>query len=847
MLNFIKKNRILFFCFLMPILMLSALFIVKGVYPFGAKSNLMWDMEIQYTDFFSFYKNVLLGNADISYSFSKSLGGSVIALWGYYLSSPVNLLVVFFEHSEFQLFVFTAMALKLGLCGLTFGIFLKSKYSTLSELYTLFFAVAYAFTQYGVGQISNIMWLDGMYMLPLILIAADKYIAYRKVLPLYITVALSVIFNWYTAYMNCIFVMIYFCCSYVLSVDKISFKPALKALAGFAAAEISGVLASCFIFFPVLVGQSGGRTVFDKGIFKFETNGSLLEALRGFMLGSSVGGKSITLFCSLFALMAVSCYFLNKTVSKREKTVSCIFLSIMVASMFFDPINHIWVGFKFEYNFSYRFLYTALAAFLTVAAREMSLEPTLQKRSLKVFLISSVAILLVLDMISRFVSLRLWVEIAVLVIYTLIFLYSQTTAKMRKSAVTIALTLLFFLETAINAYWLTDNYFESDSEEYITYVENETALINQIKSQDNSFYRMEKTISRNFSVSHDSFYCNESMAYNYSGIQHYSSSYDNITGQTLVNLGYCREIFPTFFHDPILGVDSLLGVKYILSEKQYDGYTLRNDLKSYNQKSVYENSYAMPLAFYANKNVLNVDAKGKNPFEYLNEIYSGILGKDIAVYTQCGKIGRSDTSDGSVYTVSDINENQILYTRLKDSGSGIACNISIDGEAEKPYQSGWLNHNVAVIGSMKTEHTVTVSQNGSDLEFYALDLNKLKQISDKINENSVSNLKVFKNEISFIANGNDVMLTVPFDESWSVTVNGKPVTAHKGADAFMFIPLDGNSENRVVMKYHNKGIKTGIALSTLSVFLVFLLAVINKKQLTKPVAAKKSNKINGVL
>lgn len=838
MLNSIKKNRILFFCFLMPILLLSALFIVKGVYPFGAKSNLMWDMEIQYTDFFSFYKNVLSGNADISYSFSKSLGGSAIALWGYYLSSPLNLLIVFFKHSDFQLFIFTVTALKLGLCGLTFGIFLKSKYSALSELYTLFFSVAYAFTQYGVGQMSNIMWLDGMYMLPLILIAADKYVAYKKVLPLYITVALSVIFNWYTAYMNCIFVMIYFCCSYALSVDKIKFKPALKAIAGFAAAEISGVLASCFIFFPVLVGQSGGRTVFDKGIFKFETNGSLLEALRGFMLGTNVNGKNITLFCSLFALIAVSCYFLNKTVSKREKIISCIFLGIMVASMFFDPINHIWVGFKFEYSYSYRFLYTALAAFLTVAAREMSLEPTLQKQSIKVFLISSVAVLLVLDMISRFISLRLWIEIAVLIIYTLIFLFSHTTSKTRKNALTIALTLLFFLETAINAYWLTGNYFEYDSAKYINYVKNEDALITQIKARDNGFYRMEKTSNRDFSVLHDSFYCNESMAYDYFGIQHYSSSYDNMTAQALLNLGYCRNVFPTFFHDPILGADSLLGVKYILSEKQYDGYTLRNDLKSYNGKSVYENSYALPLAFYADKNVLNVDAKGKNPFEYLNAIYSGILGKDIAVYTQCRKIGRSDTSAGSVYTVSDINANRILYTRLKDNGSETICNLSIDGAAEKPYQSGWLNHNVAVIGSMKTEHTVTVSQNDLDLEFYALDLNKLKEVSDKINKNSVSNLKVYKNEISFIANGNNIMLTVPFDECWSVTVNGKSVTADKGADAFMFIPLNGNGESRVVMKYHNKGINTGIALSALSVFLVFLLAVINKKQSTKPIATK---------
>ena len=145
--NFIRKNRILVLCFALPIFLLTGLFIVKGISPFGEKSNLMWDMEIQYTDFFAYYKNVLSGKESLAYSFSKSLGGPMMALWGYYLSSPLNLLVVFFKHSQFQLFVFVITALKLGLCGLTFGIFLKTKYYTLSELYILFFSAAYAFTQ----------------------------------------------------------------------------------------------------------------------------------------------------------------------------------------------------------------------------------------------------------------------------------------------------------------------------------------------------------------------------------------------------------------------------------------------------------------------------------------------------------------------------------------------------------------------------------------------------------------------------------------------------------------------------------------------------------------------------
>ena len=55
---------------------------MSGLYPFGKKLNLLWDQDIQYVDYFAFYRDVLLGKADIGYSFSKSLGGSLVALFG---------------------------------------------------------------------------------------------------------------------------------------------------------------------------------------------------------------------------------------------------------------------------------------------------------------------------------------------------------------------------------------------------------------------------------------------------------------------------------------------------------------------------------------------------------------------------------------------------------------------------------------------------------------------------------------------------------------------------------------------------------------------------------------------
>ena len=64
-----------------------------------------------------------------------------------------------------------------------------------------------------------------------------------------------------------------------------------------------------------------------------------------------------------------------------------------------------------------------------------------------------------------------------------------------------------------------------------------------------------------------------------------------------------------------------------------------------------------------------------------------------------------------------------------------------------------------------------------------------------------------------------------------MTVNGKTIDAEKGADAFLYIPLEGKST--VVMKYRTKGITVGFALAAVSVILISAVAITCKKHSSK--------------
>ena len=166
--------------------------------PFGAGSLATDDAEIQYLDFFAYLKDVMAGKNSISYTFSDTLGGDTLAIFSYYLASPFNLLLAFFSKANIITFFNLLVALKISMCALTMGIFLRFRFENkLKPVYILMLSLSYAFMQYNLAQADNIMWLDGVYMLPLIILGVYKAVNDKNILLLSVSAGLAIIFNWY--------------------------------------------------------------------------------------------------------------------------------------------------------------------------------------------------------------------------------------------------------------------------------------------------------------------------------------------------------------------------------------------------------------------------------------------------------------------------------------------------------------------------------------------------------------------------------------------------------------------------------------------------------------------------
>lgn len=142
----IYKNKVKYGCIIsfgIVSLLMLLLFFYGDYAPFGDNSLTWEDGNIQYLDFFSYFKDVLSGENSLIYTFSKTLGGSNIAVFSYYLASPFNLLIIFFEKAELNSFFDILILLKLSLAGGTCAFFLNKRFSYFVEKnkYTEYFVI----------------------------------------------------------------------------------------------------------------------------------------------------------------------------------------------------------------------------------------------------------------------------------------------------------------------------------------------------------------------------------------------------------------------------------------------------------------------------------------------------------------------------------------------------------------------------------------------------------------------------------------------------------------------------------------------------------------------------------
>ncbi len=365
----LKKIVLYLLAFLIPTIVLVIIFMCLKVYPFGNSMYLPVDSYGQYINYLQYFRDLFFGESSVIYSLGKSIGGEMYGLFAYYLISPYNFITLLFNKGNMPLAFDIILILKTATCSVTFLYYLNR--TKKANFANLIFSLMYAFSSYTVTYGFNIMWLDALILLPLVITGIENIVENKKVVLYIISLALTLITNYYTGFMVCIFSVIYFVYT-ILKGELKNKKEILKKIGIFALSSICAGLISGIVIIPAFLGLQGGRADFsfsslnlDKNfeiqnvISKFYTNAFDLEEIKNFAMPP--------LFCGVLANVLVISYFLNKKIKLKEKILTLIVLIIFALSFYIKGINLLWsmgnipAWYIYRYAFCFTFFYIIIA------------------------------------------------------------------------------------------------------------------------------------------------------------------------------------------------------------------------------------------------------------------------------------------------------------------------------------------------------------------------------------------------------------------------------------------------------------------------------------------------------
>lgn len=836
-----KKVLSYVFAFVIPCILMILLYIQGGIYPFGSKSLLTADLAGQYIAFFNALKNILDGSTNLFYSFSKTLGGNMYGLLTYYLMSPFNLLLIFFSKSSIPEFIFLINILKIGLSGLTSYIYFDKTFND-KRFTSIVFSTVYSLMAYNIVYSQNIMWLDGVYMLPIIFLGIDRLIEKEKPTLFCVSLSLTIIFNYYIGYMSCIASLTYFLYKlYLHNKYQMSWKDNKSDVLYFFKYAFIAVGISMFVLLPSVFSLIVGKTNNNLNQLLPRQDFAILDFTSGFILGAfkkeSLSGVYPHIFVSLMMLVLNILYFLNKNIDNKEKKATFVLLVFFICSFTIDILNIIWHTFSHPFGFTFRNAFIFVLFYLIIAYKSYILVDKLHKGIFKKIIPWVILVTIVLDKLLFTSNMYYKVIVSgLIVIIYLLYFYKSKSRSICKS-----IAFLMILEMFLNGVITIYNIDYQLREKYDEFINSYGTVIDNIKLQDSSFYRIEKEYS---------YTTNDPLLLNYNGISHFSSTFE---GQNNKLLGDYLGIFNRFYITNYLGstpvTNSLFNIKYVLLNHKVNYYDL---IDTYDDIYIYQNKYNLPIGFMVNSDVLDLKLEMLEPLENQNNILKSMSGIDRDIFE------RIVVSDITMYNVKKDSKNDEVYRKVDNDLEGyITYNLTVKKSGEVYYymasedekkveilsngervidtnsENGY-RYNVIDLGYFKKGDTIELkvlllenSIKFKDAMFYTLNENVLSDITNSLKKEN--ELVITENKGNYIkANinvnkDNQILYTsIPLDKGFTILVDSKKVEAESIFDTLIGLKLEQGSHT-IEFKYVPRGLKSGIAISIISVLLLIFL------------------------
>lgn len=838
----LKKYKAELIIILITTIIYALYIFMNKIYPFGQNSLIAGDVAGQYTEFWAYLKNVLFGKDSFIYSFSKANGGNMFGIWAYYLFSPFNIIFMLFKPEYFAEGLVFLTYLKILFCQLMFYQYIK--YKNKKVLPNVIFSIAYGLSGYIIAFQMNIMWIDGVALLPIIFLGIEKYLKENKI-GLYIwSLAIAIITNFYIGFSIAIFTGIYFIYSFIVNYVKNRTKVFLK----FILYTLIGVGISAIILIPTVYilkeGKGTGLLVSLKDLFKlnFDLKEIFGKVLVGGINNSEVFTGLPNIYSGILSVILAIVFVFNKNIKLKEK-LGLIVLLLLTLFIFNNKfLNLLLHGFKEATGFPYRYSFIFSFVIILIASRAFeNIEEIEFKQGLIILGLNILAITLICNIDFKYmtseylnISIGFWITYLIL-----LFIYFIN----KKKSYLILLSLVFMFELGLNyiiTYQRVDHF---DRNKYYTSVLEQKQLVDLV--DDNSFYRMEKIRS---------FYLNDSLMFNYNGIGHSSSTFDHDSTNLLKNMGYNWYMdWPSYGTGNTIISDLLFGIKYkITNNEKEDNYDL---IKKDERGNLFKIKKDLKLGFISDGYIRKLENKNYNPFKLQEEMLNQLVNQNNKYFENI-KIKNIeyidlDKSENNYYKrrnknasinlkldISNIENNNIyFYFDTNYNLDESPLKIYINGAEFSNYlganNNGILNINLEECDKKELDFNIKFMNdekiNIGELEFKKINLKEFNKVQDKLSENIVESIE-YKGLLNVQTNVNKkgyLNLLVQSNPNWKIYLNDEEKEFISNSE-FLSIELE-SGKYRINAYYKLRGFKMGVLISLGSI-IIFGIIIVNKKK-----------------
>lgn len=832
--SFLKTYRTYFISFIIPVVIMSGVYLSQGIYWNSDNSPLLGDGFHQYVIFDVALRNILHGNSSLFYTFTSGLGLNFYALSSYYLGSFLAPLVYFFDLTNMPDAVYLTTLLKFGLIGLSTFFSLNKLFQSIPQTLKLALSTSYALMSFTVSQLEIKTWLDVFILIPLIITGLHLLITEKKLLLYFTSLSILFIQNYYFGYMTVLFLIFWYLCQ--ISWD---FKTRKSSVLDFIVISFLAGMASLIMTLPTLFDlQTHGEKLTE--VTKFQTESSwYLDLFAKQFIGSfdtTKYGAIPMIFVGLLPFILTILFFTLKSIKFHVKLIYIIFFAFLIASFYIEALDLFWQGMHTPNMFLHRYAWIFSTLLIYTAAEVLK-----RLKELKVwnFLVSLflvvtgfLATIYLKSHYSFLTDLNILLTLEFLVVYSLLFL---AVIKQFISVNLFAILLSFFItvEISLNASSQMDGIakewgFASRSaysrdipamESISTYIGNQLTRTEKLETQTG----------------------NDSMKFNYNGISQFSSVRNRSASSTLDKLGFKSSgtnLNLRYANNSILA-DSLFGVQYNISESPIDKYGFQ-DVYQKDNLTLYENQFSLPIAF-ASQSVYN-DVKFNehtldNQASFLNQLadvnfdyFSPIPYEKTENTDDLISITSSSNEDAAIQYQIEVPENSQVYLSFINlhfsNDKQKKVDILVNGEKKTFTTDNVFSFfNLGYTKEKKT-FNINVSFPGNSQvsfespTFYRLDTKTFTEAIQKIKEQPVT-VSTSKNKVFAtydVQQDTSIFFTIPYDKGWSAYQDGKKIEIKQAQTGFMKVDIP-KGKGTITLSFIPNGFITGAICSFTSLLL----------------------------